>query len=289
MAESNPISTRRVAGTLLVPAVVLTVLVAGFAPLPALAEAKTKAVAGGALRAADLAALAKRFAEFRDDLPPTAQLGVEKIIAYEENRYFVYVRGSGPAGDRQVIFCKPATFVVDDRSPAPMQPWRLVSSNMTEVTGRVLLPDGGAGKAAARFIRVIHVGGKDAATPKATLAEKAGVATLKLTAGDRAFTLVLAGKPDQGSTIAVWQADKALLAERLLPAGVMPHGAKGVRMLERWDGAYRRTRMPGWDVGRAASELKKIVDDGTIRPGRALVLGCGTGTNAVYLASKGLP
>ena len=287
MAEPIPVSTRRGARTVLVLAVVLTGLVAGVAPVPALAEGKAKPAAGGALRAADLAALAKRFAEFRDDLPPAAQLGVEKIIAYEENRHFVYVRGSGPAGDRHVVFCKPATFVVDDRSPAPMQPWRLVGSNTAEVTGRVLLPDGGAGEAAARFIRVIHVGGKDAAMPKATLAENAGVATLKLTDGDRTFTLALAGKPDQGSTIAVSQADKALLAERLLPAGIMPHGAKGVRMLERWDGAYRRTRMPGWDVGRAASELRKIVDDGTIRPGRALVLGCGTGTNAIYLASKG--
>jgi SAM-dependent methyltransferase len=123
--------------------------------------------------------------------------------------------------------------------------------------------------------------------PRTTLAEKAGVAALKLTAGDRTFTLALAAKPDEGSTIAVEQAGKTVLAERLLPAGIMPHGAKGVRMLERWDSSYRRTRMPGWDVGRAAGELRKIVEDGTVKPGRALVLGCGTGTNAVYLATKG--
>jgi len=183
-----------------------------------------------------------------------------------------------------VVFCKPATFVVDDRPAAPMSPWRLVGSNGTKVTDQILLLAGASGKIATRFVRVIRVG---ATGPKATVAEKAGAATVKLTAGDRTFTLVLAGTPDQGSTIAVSQGDKALLAERLLPAGIMPHGAKGVRMLERWDRAYRRTRMPGWDVGRAASELKKIVDDGTIRPGRALVLGCGTGTNAIYLASKG--
>ncbi len=58
-------------------------------------------------------------------------------------------------------------------------------------------------------------------------------------------------------------------------------------MMERWDSSYRRDRMPGWDVGRPASELKAIVENGTIKPCRALVLGCGTGTNAVYLASKG--
>ena len=283
MAESNPASTRRGAGSVLVLAVVLTGLVAGVAPLPALAEAKAEPAAGVALRAADLAALAKRFAEFRDDLPPPAQLGLEKITAYEENLYFVYVRGSGPVGDRRVVLCKPDTFVVDDRPAAPATPWRLIGK-AANVAEQILLLAGASGKIATRFVRVIRVG---AAGPKATVAEKAGAATVKLAAGDRTFTLVLAGEPDQGSTIAVSQADKALLAERLLPAGIMPHGAKGVRMLERWDRAYRRTRMPGWDVGRAASELKKIVDDGTIRPGRALVLGCGTGTNAVYLASKG--
>ena len=284
MAESNPISTRRVAGTLLVPAVVLTVLVAGFAPLPALAEAKAEPAAGGGLRAADMAALAKRFGEFRDDLPHAALLGLDKITAYEENQHFVYVCGSGPVGDRSVVFCKPATFVVDDRPPAPTQPWRLVGSSATNVTEKLLLLGGASGKVASRFIRVIHVG---AAGPKATLVDKDGAATVKLTTGERTFTLVLPAKADQGGTITVSQGDKTLLADRLLPSGIMPHGPKGVRMLERWDGAYRHTRMPGWDVGRAASELKKIVDDGTIRPGRALVLGCGTGTNAIYLASKG--
>ena len=82
MAEPSPISTRRGAGSVLALAVVLTGLVAGLAPLPALAEAKAEPAAGGAMRAADLAALAKRFAEFRDDLPPPAQLGLEKITAY---------------------------------------------------------------------------------------------------------------------------------------------------------------------------------------------------------------
>ena len=85
---------------------------------PALAESKAKPAADGALRAADIAALAKRFAEFRDDLPAAGLLGLDTITAYEENRHFVYVRGSGPVGDRRVIFCKPATFIVDDRPAA---------------------------------------------------------------------------------------------------------------------------------------------------------------------------
>ncbi|MBM4035988.1 MAG: class I SAM-dependent methyltransferase [Planctomycetes bacterium] len=284
MAEYEPHPRRRVLCAVLAVAAVVAGLVAGVAALPALAEGEATPLAGGAMRAGGLAALAERFAEFRDDLPPAALLGVEKLIAYEESPHFVYVRGTGPAGDRQVVFIKPGTFVVDDRSPAPVPPWQLAGGGEAKAACRVLLPRDGAKEPAARFIRVICTGGQEA---EATLAAEAGVATLKLAVGDRAVTLVLAGDPAQGSTIAVSQAGKALLAERLLPAGIMPHGAKGVRMLERWDSAYRGGRTPGWDVGRVTDELSKIVEDGTIRPGRALELGCGTGTNAVYLATKG--
>ena len=296
------------------------ILMAAAVAAPAPGEDKAQATSPACrLRAADLAALAGRFGRFSDDLPPAAQLGVKKILAYEENRHFVYVRGAGPSGDRRIVFCKPATFVVDDRPAAAGSPWRLVCGKAAKIaagrfaagegdavlTGQVLLPAGGLVKAArtasggrlvetvgkgagdGRFIHVIHVGTQGAEAPKATVAEKDGTATLKLTAGDRTFTLVLPAEVENPGSIAVAQAGKAVLAQRLLPAGVMPHGANGVRMLERWDSSYRRTRMPGWDVGRAASELKKIVENGTIRPGRALVLGCGTGTNAIYLASKG--
>ena len=57
--------------------------------------------------------------------------------------------------------------------------------------------------------------------------------------------------------------------------------------MERWDAPYRRDRMPGWDVGRPSSHLVEAVEDGTFKPGRAIVFGCGSGTNAIYLASKG--
>ncbi|MFV2178405.1 class I SAM-dependent methyltransferase, partial [Actinomadura sp. LOL_011] len=45
---------------------------------------------------------------------------------------------------------------------------------------------------------------------------------------------------------------------------------------------------PPWDTGVTPPELVALVEgDGAPAPGRALELGCGTGTNAVYLARRG--
>ena len=271
------------------------------------------------LGAADLVALAKRLGEFSEDLPAASALGMDKITAYEEHPHFVYIGGKNASGERRVIFCKPSTFVIDDHA-RPGDSWRLVcadepkvtegrftvTSGKAVVTGLSLLPDIAvkparakpkhvvevvrtAARVSGRFIHVIHVGAKGADVPKPKFAQnrKDDSATVELTLGERVFTLNLPAS-DESGRIGVSQADgKKLLAGRLLPAGIMPHGAKGVRMLDGWDSTYRRTRLPGWDVGRPASELKRLIESGAVKPGRALVLGCGTGTNAVYLASKG--
>ncbi len=48
---------------------------------------------------------------------------------------------------------------------------------------------------------------------------------------------------------------------------------------------YRHFRMP-WDGG-PRSELVELVESGRITAGRAIDLGCGTGSNAVFLAQHG--
>lgn len=58
-------------------------------------------------------------------------------------------------------------------------------------------------------------------------------------------------------------------------------------MIERWDEAYRRDEPPPWDTGKPSSQLIRVLRQHRIKPGRALVLGCGSGTNAVYLAQQG--
>ncbi len=306
-----PASTcRRAQFTL--PGAALVIVLAG---LPDLGG--EEASSAGTLKAANLVALAKRFARYSDDLPSTAQLGMERIVAYEENPYFVYIRGRGQFGDRRVVFCKPATFVFYD-IPSGDSPWRLICTTMPEVTGQrlsateggavvtgqVLLPgshftvartNGGHAVEAVwkdptairRFICVFTIGATGAAAPSATLSEKDGVAKVTVTAGSRLFTLGLTAEAVQAGTIALAEGNEDVLPGRLLPAGIMPHGAEGVRVLNRWDSAYRRRWTPGWDTGRAAPELKKAVESGVVPLGRALVLGCGGGMNAVYLAGKG--
>ena len=52
-----------------------------------------------------------------------------------------------------------------------------------------------------------------------------------------------------------------------------------------WDQRYREGETP-WDSGLASQELQRVLQEREIQPCRVLELGCGTGTNAVYLAEQ---
>jgi methyl halide transferase len=54
----------------------------------------------------------------------------------------------------------------------------------------------------------------------------------------------------------------------------------------RWDNRYRDGDTP-WDTGIPSSELQKSLAEAGVQPTRALELGCGTGTNIVWLAQQG--
>jgi len=54
----------------------------------------------------------------------------------------------------------------------------------------------------------------------------------------------------------------------------------------RWEERYQTGDTP-WDTGQPSTELKRTLEQAAIQPGRAIELGCGTGTNAIWLAQHG--
>jgi ubiquinone/menaquinone biosynthesis C-methylase UbiE len=56
-------------------------------------------------------------------------------------------------------------------------------------------------------------------------------------------------------------------------------------IISDWDEAYHNT--PPWDTGRPQPAFVALADNGEIRPGRMLDVGCGTGENALLLARNG--
>jgi SAM-dependent methyltransferase len=69
-------------------------------------------------------------------------------------------------------------------------------------------------------------------------------------------------------------------------AGDEPAAEKTMSLATHWDRQYQGCR-PIWDSDRPTTEVVHTVEHEGIRPCRMLELGCGTGTNAVWLARRG--
>ncbi len=59
-----------------------------------------------------------------------------------------------------------------------------------------------------------------------------------------------------------------------------------VERTERWDRSYHEGDTP-WDTQRPSSELVRFVTEKKIAPCWVLEIGCGTGTNSIWLAQQG--
>jgi SAM-dependent methyltransferase len=58
-------------------------------------------------------------------------------------------------------------------------------------------------------------------------------------------------------------------------------------MHRSWNDDYASGEPLPWDTGTPDPQLVDMIESRTIAPGRALEVGCGTGTNAVFLAEQG--
>jgi len=236
-------------------------------------------------------------------------------------------RPDAPRMTRRLIFLKPSTFVLDDEIETGSSPgnaeWLLHSRVQPSVPGRfasmvdedheliceTLLPEKAAKQAKrqlsagytlqvtpknpsarTRFLHVLHIrrrGERSQVAPTQWLTDAKGL-HLKIQVPKQTYQLTLPSAQVGAGELEVTKSDStSLLNRRFFPSGVLPNGREGVRLLELWDGSYRGGKRPFWDAGQPSGELRRAVDQGIIRPGRAVDLGCGSGTDSIYLASKG--
>jgi len=164
-------------------------------------------------------------------------------------------------------------------------------SNAEPESERYVLEMASQGNSArTRFLHVLYAreGGQQGSEVHSELNATEGQLQLTVSAEHRIFRLNLPRANNGAGDIAISDADgKSLLDSRPLPSGILPHGPEGIRLLELFDADYRGGRHPLWDTGQPSGELKKVVEEGKIRPSRVVDLCCGSGTDAIYLANRG--
>ncbi len=141
-----------------------------------------------------------------------------------------------------------------------------------------------------RLLQAFELRKVDGDLPPAAFAaaEKDGRLELAVKTAQRTVQLTLPDPATDAGWIASQDGDGSQrIPRRPLASGVLPHGPEGVQMIERWDSAYRGDRPAGWDTGLTAPPLKDAVESGVLKPCRVIAFGCGTGTNEIYLASRG--
>ncbi|MDP6525729.1 MAG: class I SAM-dependent methyltransferase [Kiritimatiellia bacterium] len=270
------------------------------------------------LNVTDILSLKERLNSYEDALPDKDKLGMNRIIAYDESRDFTYVLGTTSSSVRRIVCLKPSTLIISDVLTDDSKPGKLVlrTKGKTEISkGRIRIGDGessticetvvptetevenaqddNAVEVSPRkayiipFIYLLYPDDDKDRAPSVRLTGTQWFPVLEIKANGKLYTLAL--PPEQGApgTVSITKDDgEEVLARRLLASGILPHG-RGAKMVEGWDRNYHNNKRPPWDTWRVANELKRVVENGAIKPCRAVVLGCGTGTNARYLADEG--
>lgn len=226
-----------------------------------------------------------RFAELVPWLPGFLPQLTE-VHSFEEHKHFAYLAGLASKDDGtniRLLLLQPGTLVVD---LWPFDPERHdLGEPATLAKPLATLP---GGKTCKRVICVYQSPDTKAPVLMEAGSDDVNDGGFTIRTGDHQITLTLPTETGISGRIAIGTRDgKPLLAKRRLPDGVMPLGTQGMRLLENWDSRYRGDAKAPWDKGAPSSHLKTAVESGEVKPGRAVVLGCGTGTNALYLARKG--
>jgi SAM-dependent methyltransferase len=228
--------------------------------------------------------------------------------------------------ERRIVHLKPSLIVVDDMvrglaRPAPLDSSFRTSALALEVSDRrVQVNDGdteaemqilepadaalqeetleGLGKLvserASPTTRLVHLfafrkGSRKAESPVAEVERRGEVIALSIRDGVWVHELELPASPLEPGHIALRSTTSGeVLARRLLASGILPSGPEGIRLMERWDAAYRNGQTPEWETGRVCSALERVLAAGDLGSGgRVLELGCGAGMNAIALAERG--
>lgn len=79
---------------------------------------------------------------------------------------------------------------------------------------------------------------------------------------------------------------KLALGSHRADTGMKHLSRSAVCKVPDWNALYREGTPP-WETGRPAAELVRLVDEKVLRPMPTLEVGCGTGADAVFLASRG--
>lgn len=159
-----------------------------------------------------------------------------------------------------------------------------------ESNGYVLEPASDESKGNTRLLQVLRMGEGAPSNPSGqhTIVTTTDDWKFTATIGGKVFTLMLPPPAMGAGTVSVSNADgKRLVATRPFPSGILPHGPEGNRLLDIWDSEYRRPEPALWDIGRPSDELQHVIEEGKIARCRVVDMCCGSGTDAIYLASKG--
>lgn len=278
-------------------------------------------------RPCDLATLQRYLAtdEILTSLPTPGQIGVEQIVAFEDHEYFAYICGeSRPAGQqgdrstisappdviRRILFIRPQLIVIDDQTD--LKNAGNILSRASEDTQFVkdelhfrcqsLLPQPNRAAnqpadAPALWNRSLQVASfakdREPGVPTCSIQRQGDTVSLEITEnndGAIAGRIVKLWLPDgaaSGRIDIVSNDGKKLVRNRLLPAGILPPDLGAAQRRLQWDLPYQTGTHAVWDTGHASTELKRRLESGDIKPCRAVEIGCGTGSDAILLASQG--